>query len=72
MRRTVFTETVPGLNPEQTNFENYREVGGVKLLFTMLVSYLGDKHYGTTRNYIEIKNLSISDEKFSPADGQKK
>ena len=73
LRRTVFTETVLGLNPEQTDFEDYREVGGVKMPFTVRVSYLDDNHYGTTRNYIEIKNnASISDEKFNPSDGQKR
>lgn len=73
LRRTVFTETVLGLNPEQTDFEDYRDVGGVIMPLTARVSYLDDNHYGTTRNFIEIKNnVSVSDEKFSPPNEQKK
>lgn len=73
LRRTVFTETVLGLNPEQTDFEDYRAVGGVKLPFTVRVSFLDDNHYGTTRSFIEIKNnILLNDEKFNPPDGQKK
>ncbi|MFN7949881.1 MAG: c-type cytochrome [Blastocatellia bacterium] len=73
LRRTVFTETVLGLNPEQTDFEDYRDVGGVKMPFTVRVSYLDDNHYGTTRNLVEVKNdVSIGDEKFNPPSEPKK
>ncbi|MDQ6788104.1 MAG: c-type cytochrome [Acidobacteriota bacterium] len=73
LRRTLFTETVLGLNPEQTDFEDYRAVGGVKMPFTVRVSYLDDNHYGTTRNFVEVKNnISLSDDKFDPSDKQKK
>ena len=72
LRRTVFTETVLGSNPEQTDFEDYRDINGMKIPFTVRVSYLDDNHYGTTRNFTELKNnLSISDEKFNPPGGQK-
>lgn len=72
LRRTVFTQTVLGLDPEQTDYENYREVDGVKLPFIVRVSYLDDNHYGTTRNTEEVRNdLPFDDEKFHPPAAQK-
>lgn len=65
LRRTVFTQTLLGPDPEQTDFEDYRDVGGVKVPFKVSVSYLDDNHYGTTRKVIEIKqNVSLDDAKF--------
>jgi hypothetical protein len=65
LRRTVLTPTALGLDPEQTDFKDYTDVDGVKLPFTIVVSYLDDSHLGTTRKYIEVKhNVSIDDAKF--------
>jgi len=65
LRRIVFTNTVLGKNPEQTDFEDYREVDGVRLAFTIRVSSLDDNHFGTTRNFIEVKhNVPVADVKF--------
>jgi len=65
LRRIVFTDTVLGKNPEQTDFEDYREVDGVRLAFTVRVSSLDDNHFGTTRNFIEVKhNVPVADVKF--------
>jgi hypothetical protein len=65
LRRTILTETPFGLDPEQTDFQDYKEVSGVKMPFTVIVSYLDDKTYGTTRKYIEVKhNVQIDDAKF--------
>lgn len=65
LRRTILTETPFGLEPEQTDFQDYKEVSGVKMPFTVIVSYLDDKTYGTTRQYIEVKhNVPIDDAKF--------
>jgi hypothetical protein len=67
LRRTVLTPTALGLDPEQTDFKDYTDVDGVKLPFTIVVSYLDDSHLGTTRKYIEVKhNISIDDAKFDP------
>lgn len=72
-RRTVFTETVLGANPEQTDFEDYRIINGIKIPFLVRVSYLDDNHFGTTRSFIEVKNnVAISDEKFNPPEKEKK
>lgn len=67
LRRTVLTETRLGLDPEQTDFEDYREVDGVRLPFTVRVSYLDDNHFGTTRKLAWVKqNSSIDDARFNP------
>ena len=65
VRRTVLTQTALGLDPEQTDFKDYTDVDGVKLPFTIIVSYLDDSHLGTTRKYIDVKqNVPIDDAKF--------
>jgi len=65
VRKIVLTPTALGLDPEQTDFKDYTEVDGVKLPFTIIVSYLDDSHLGTTRKYIDVKqNLPIDDVKF--------
>lgn len=65
VRRTVLTETPLGFDPEQTDFKDYTQVDGVKLPFTIVVSYLDDSHLGTTRKYIDVKqNIPIDDAKF--------
>jgi photosynthetic reaction center cytochrome c subunit len=65
IRRTILTETPFGLDPEQTDFQDYKSVDGVKLPFTVITSYLDDKSYGTTRKYHEVKqNVPIDDSKF--------
>jgi Photosynthetic reaction centre cytochrome C subunit len=64
-RRTVFTQTKLGLDPEQTDYEDYREVDGMWLPFIVRVSYLDDNHYGTTRKLTDVKqNLPIDDSRF--------
>lgn len=65
LRRIVFTEIKLGLDPEQTDYEDYRNVDGVWLPFTVKTSYLDDNHFGTTRTLIEVKhNIQIDDKKF--------
>jgi hypothetical protein len=65
VRRIIFTPMMLGLEPEQTDFEDYREVNGVKLPFIIRGSYLDDNHLGTTRKVIEVKqNIAIDDAKF--------
>jgi hypothetical protein len=59
------TETPFGFDPEQTDFQDYKQVDGVKVPLTVITSYLDDKHYGTTRKYLEVKqNIPIDDAKF--------
>jgi hypothetical protein len=66
LRRTVFTEIKLGLDPVQTDYEDYREVEGVWLPFTVKTSYLDDNHFGTTRTLTEVKqNVPIDDARFN-------
>ena len=65
LRRVVFTEIKLGLDPEQTDYEDYREVDGVWLPFTIRVSYLDDNHFGTTRTVTKVRqNIQIDDARF--------
>lgn len=65
LRKILLTETMLGMDPEQTDFEDYREVDEVRLPFTVRVSYLDDNHLGTTRKLTEVKhNAPIDDAKF--------
>lgn len=66
LRRVALTRTALGDDPEQTDYEDYRAVDGVKLPFKIIVSYLDDNHYGTTRIVSEVRqNLTIEDAKFN-------
>ena len=65
-RRTVFTEIKLGLDPEQTDYEDYRQVDGLWLPFIVRQSYLDDNHFGTTRTLTEVKhNAPIEDARFN-------
>jgi len=65
-RRIVFTEIKLGLDPEQTDYEEYRQVDGVWLPFVVRQSYLDDNHFGTTRTLTEVKhNAPIDDSRFN-------
>ena len=67
LRRVTLTRTALGDDPEQTDYEDYRVVDGVKLPFKITVSYLDDNHYGTARVISVVKqNLTIEDAKFNP------
>lgn len=65
LRRIVFTEMKLGLDPEQTDYEDYRKVDGVWLPFIVRTSYLDDNHFGTTRTLTAVKqNIQIDDTRF--------
>jgi len=55
-RQIVNRPTVLGPDPEQTDFEDYRDVGGVKVPFFVKTSYLDDNHLGTTRKLAEVRD----------------
>lgn len=61
VRRLVMTETPIGIDPEQTDYEDYREVDGVKVPHTIRTSYL-DNVYSSTRKFTEIKHNAQVDE----------
>jgi hypothetical protein len=58
-------ETIIGAIPDQLDFSDYREVDGVKLPFTVQVSYV-DPWVGWTRKFTEVKhNVPVDDAKFN-------
>jgi hypothetical protein len=54
-RQAVYRPTAIGPDPEQTDFEDYRDAGGVKVPFRVNLSLLDDFHYGTTRKLTEVR-----------------
>ncbi|HEX8922169.1 MAG TPA: c-type cytochrome [Pyrinomonadaceae bacterium] len=66
LRILAITQTVLAPIPEQTDFEDYRDVDGVRLPFTIRQSFV-DPWVGWTRKYTEIKhNIAVDDAKFNP------
>ena len=66
LRRISYTETMIGIIPEQTDFEDYRDVDGVKLPFIIKLSPVDVGNPGSTRTFTEIKlNVPIDDSKFN-------
>jgi hypothetical protein len=65
VRRIRYTPTIIGIIPEQTDFEDYRVVDGVKFPFTVRVSSADPGNPIGTRKYTEIKlNGPVDDSKF--------
>jgi hypothetical protein len=60
-RRVVTTEYPIGVDSEQTDYEDYREVEGVKVAHTIKTTYL-DNFYSNTRKFTEIKHNAQVDE----------
>jgi hypothetical protein len=65
LRQIVLTNTVLFPIPEQTDFEDYRQVDGVKLPFTIRTSSI-DTFFSATRKFTEIRqNVSVDDAIFN-------
>jgi hypothetical protein len=65
VRRLVLRETPVGPDPEQTDYEDYRDVEGVKLPFSIRVSYTSNNISGT-RKLAEVKtNVPVDAAKLS-------
>ena len=65
-RILAITQTLLAPIPEQTDFEDYREVDGVRLPFIIRQSFV-DPWVGWTRKFTEIKhNVAVDDAKFNP------
>jgi photosynthetic reaction center cytochrome c subunit len=63
-RQTVYRPTVLGPDPEQTDFEDYRDAGGgVKVPFLVKTSFIDDNHLGTTRKLTEVRNNAAAEER---------
>lgn len=65
IRRTSVTPTPIGNIPEQVDFEDYRDVDGLKMPFTIKVSAV-DSIYTVTRKFSEIRlNVPIDEKHFN-------
>jgi len=65
-RQISYTPTMIGIIPDQTDFEDYREVNGVKLPFTIKVSSLDARSPSIARRFAEIKlNIPVDESKFN-------
>jgi hypothetical protein len=66
LRRVILTLSPVGEIPEQTDFDDYRDVGGTKFPFYTRVS-LVDPWTGATRRYSEVQiGAPVDDKVFSP------
>ncbi len=64
LRRVMITDTIIGPDPEQIDFEDYREVDGVKVPFTIRFSTV-DPFFSATRKFTEVMHNAPVDE-FNP------
>jgi hypothetical protein len=65
LRRVTSTPTVVGLIPEQVDYDDYREVDGMKLPFTIRINSI-DSFWSSTRKFTEIKlNTPVDEKKFT-------
>jgi hypothetical protein len=65
LRRSISVATMIGVIPEQVDFEDYRDVGGMKLPFTIRVSSI-DSLFSSTRKFNQITlNVPVDQTKFS-------
>ena len=65
VRRITSTTTVFGIIPEQVDYEDYREVDGMKVPFTIRITSI-DSFWSSTRKFTEIKlNVPVDETKFN-------
>jgi hypothetical protein len=65
LRRTTSTTSPIGIIPEQVDFDDYRDVDGMKMPFTIRVSAV-DPFYSITRKFTEIKlNVPVDEKRFN-------
>ncbi len=55
-RQEVDRPTLVGPDPDQTDYEDYRAVGNLRVPFLVRTSELDDFHYGTTRKLTEVRD----------------
>ena len=66
LRRIIYTETMIGIIPEQTDFDDYRDVDGLKMPFIVKLSSVDSNNTMSTRTFTEIKfNVPVDDSKFN-------
>ncbi|HEY8203343.1 MAG TPA: c-type cytochrome [Pyrinomonadaceae bacterium] len=66
LRRTTILSTVIGLIPDQVEFEDYRDVDGVKFAFTGRSATVEPGNPTSTRTFTEVKlNVPVDESKFN-------
>jgi hypothetical protein len=65
LRRITTTPTLVGVIPEQVDYDDYRDVNGLKLPFMIRITAI-DSFYNSTRTFTEIKlNVPVDETKFN-------
>jgi photosynthetic reaction center cytochrome c subunit len=65
LRKVIFNNTIVGADPVQFDFEDYKDVDGVKLPFSVRISYT-EPGFSGTRKFEEIKqNVPVDEAKFT-------
>ncbi len=65
LRKVILLQLPVGIDPTQIDFEDYREVDGVKIPFTIRTLY-AEPGYSGTRKFTEIKhNVAVDETKFA-------
>jgi hypothetical protein len=65
VRRVTFGPTMVGLLPEQVDFTDYRDAGGIKLPFTVRVATADSTNPSSTRTFEDVKlNAAIDPTRF--------
>jgi hypothetical protein len=65
LRRISSRPTMVGIIPEQVDYEDYRDVDGMKMPFTIRVTFI-DSFFNSTRKFTEIKlNVPVDETKFN-------
>ena len=66
LRRIAYTTTMIGIIPDQVDFEDYRDVDGVKFPFTARISLTEPGNPVSTRRFTEIRmNAAVDESKFN-------
>ena len=66
LRRIAYTTTMIGVIPDQVDFEDYRDVDGVKFPFTARISLTEPGNPVSTRRFTEIRmNAAVDESKFN-------
>src|SRR5215471_9555519 len=65
-RRISYVRTLVGTIPQQTDFEDYREVDGIKLPFTIRTAFADPGSIPITRKFAQIKlNVPVAESTFA-------
>ena len=66
LRRIAYTRTRIGDDPEQVDFADYRDVGGIKVPFRVTTSYLDNAHLNLVRVISSVENnVAVDDNEFA-------